>query len=569
MIKNYFRIAWRNISRHKLYTAINVLGLALGICGCLVIFLITRYEFSFDNFHPDKERIYRVVGELQWPSGEKIFLNSPIPEVAGIQTGIQGWEAAAGYHFYGANTTIQQGDQPAKKFNGNIEGSHLSASIITGPEYFDIFKYQWLVGNAAALNEPFKVVLSEKRAYQYFGVIPLDKMIGKEVIYDDSLHVHVAGIVKDWNQNTDFGYTDFISISTAPQSFLKNQISKVDWSSLRPHDSYAFVKLAKGTTAAQVNDRLAAFIKEHAKPDNPLSKFRLWLQPLGDMHFTNEFHRGDDGDDFRKAYLPTLYALMGLALFILVIAAVNFINLSTAQSIRRSKEVGIRKVMGSKRSNLVFQFLMETGILTFLAVVLSVLIVKPVLAIFREFIPEGVTFHLFNTPTLLFLLSISLVTTVLAGFYPARVLSSYLPVLSLKGEAGQQGGKTWNMRKGLIVFQFTISLLFIIGTIVIGDQIRFMRSTDKGFKSDAIITINKWGDRKGKLKTLAENVRHIAGVEKVILQGNAPMGFAHGDQRLQYKADKQIDMNMSVEAGDEEFIPFYQMKMVAGRKPIA
>ena len=564
MLINYCRIAWRSISRNKLYTGINVLGLAMGICGCLVIFLITRYEFSFDAFHPDKDRIYRVVGELKRSSGEKMFLNSPVPEAADIRTSIPGWEAAAGYHLYGANTTIPQGDGAAKKFDGRIKGSRTGSSIFTSPEYFGVFHYQWLYGSATALEEPLKVVLSEKRARLYFGNGPLDKMIGKEVIYEDSLHVRVAGIVKDWDQNTDFGYTDFISISSATNSFLRSQIATDDWRSLRPHSSHAFVKLAGGATAAKVNERLAAFIKDHVQLNDPGTKLSLWLQPLGEIHFATEFHRGDDGDDFRKPYLPTLYALMGLALFILVIAAVNFINLSTAQSIRRAKEVGIRKVMGSKRRDLVLQFLLETLLLTVAAVTLSVLLVKPVLAAFSGFIPDGVAFHLFNLPTLLFLLLVTLVTTLLAGFYPARILSSYLPVLSLKGEAAQASGRSWNLRKGLIVFQFTISLLFIIGAIVIGDQIRYMRSADKGFKSDAILTVNKWRD-KGKLRTLAENVSHIAGVDKAIVQGNAPMGFAHGGDRLKYKGDKEIEMDMSIEAGDDAFIPFYQMKLVAGR----
>jgi putative ABC transport system permease protein len=565
MLTNYFTIAWRSISRNKLYTAINILGLAMGTCACLVIFLLTRFEFSFDTFHPDKDRIYRVVGEAKRKSGEKIFLNSTIPDVAGIQTAIPDWEVTAGYHLYGANTTVPQGDQPDKKFNGRIGNSHVPASIITGPAYFAVFGYEWLYGNPAALNEPFKVVLSEKRARQYFGAGPLNKMIGKEVIYDDSLHVNVAGIVKDWNGNTDFGYTDFISISSATHSFLRAQIPTEDWSSLQPHGSHAFVKLAKGATAAQVNNKLAAFIRNHVQLKEPGAKLSLWLQPLGDIHFTSDFHPTDDGDDMRKAYLPTLYALMGLALFILVIAAVNFINLSTAQSIRRAKEVGIRKVMGGKRGNLVFQFLMETFILTSLAVVLSILLVKPVLAVFSSFIPEGVNFQFFNIPTLLFLISVTLITTLLAGFYPARVLSSYLPVLSLKGEAGQQGGKGWNMRKRLIVFQFIIALLFIIGALVMGDQIAFMHSADKGFTTDAILTINKWRDKNGQLRVLAGNVSHIAGVEQTILQGNAPMGFAHANGLLKYKADKDIDLHVSVESGDEHFIPFYQMKIIAGR----
>ena len=565
MLKNYIKIGWRNITRHKLYTIINVAGLALGICACLVIYLITSYEFGFDTFHPDKERIYRIVGEIQLGSGEKEFLNCVISDVADFQKAIPGFEATSGYHLYGEKITIPVRDGPAKKFGGRIEGSYTPTSILTGPQYFDIFKYQWLAGNAAAaLNEPFKVVLSESRARKYFGAGPIDKMIGKEVIYDDSLHVNVSGIVKDWNKTTDFGYTDFISISTATHSFLKSQIPTDDWSSLRPHASHAFVKLGKSTTASQINDRFAAFIKDHVKFP-PGAKLSMWLQPLSDIHFTNEFHRGDDGDDFRKPYLPTLYALMGLALFILILAAVNFINLSTAQSLLRAKEVGIRKVMGSRRINLVFQFLIETSVLTFFAVILSVLLVRPVLSAFSSFIPDGVSFHPFDLPTLIFLLLVTLITTLLAGFYPARVLSSYLPVLSLKGGAVQKVSGSWRMRKGLIVFQFTISLIFIIGAVIMGNQIRFMGNTDKGFNSDAIVTINNWGDRSGKTKIFAERVRNIRGIEKVILQGNSPMGFAHGSENFKYKGKDEIDLPVSFDAANEDFIPFYQMKLIAGR----
>ena len=569
MIKNYFIIAWRNISRHKVYTAINVLGLALGVSACIVIYLITSYDLSFDKFHPDKERIYRIVGEIQHSDGTKDFLNSPTDDVAGFQNQIPGFEAAAGFHLYGENVSIPDGDKPAKKFGGRIEtkGSWSPASIITGPQYFDIFKYHWLVGNAkTALSEPYKVVLSEKKARLYFGNIPLEKMIGKKVVYQDSLQLNVSGIVKDWSENTDFGFTDFISISTATHSFLKNHVPTEDWSSLSPHRSMAFVKLSAGTTAAQVNERFAAFIKEHVKPSNNGSKLSMWLESITDIHFTKEFHRGDDGDDFRKAYMPVLYLLMGLAVFILLIAAINFINLSTAQSMQRVKEIGVRKVMGSNKTNIVFQFLTETFVLTLFAVIVSVLLVNPVLSAFSSFIPQGITFHLVNGSTLIFLLIVTLTTSLLAGLYPARVLASYLPVLSLKGLVAQKAGRKANLRKVLIVFQFSISLVFIIGSIVIGNQIGFMRDADKGFNSDAIITINHWGDQGGKTKIFAESIKHISGIDKVILQGNSPMGFAHGGQNFTYKGkDQIIDLPVSFDAGDENFIPFYQMKIIAGR----
>ena len=565
MIKNYFKIAWRNITRHKIYTVINIFGLALGICACITIYLITKFDLSFDKFHPDGNRVYRIVGELQNDKGDKKFLNSVFNDVAAFQSQIPGFEAKAGLIDFGEDVTIPDGNNPPKKFDNRIVGSYNTSTIITWPEYFDIFKYKWLAGNPQTLSEPFKVVLTENRGKKYFGNIPLSEMIGKTVIYQDSLRVIVSGIIKDWTENTDFGYTDFISISTATHSFLKQRFKTEDWSSLQPHNSLVMVKLNNGVTADEINQRFAAFIKDHVKFQQPGTKLTMYLQPLSDIHFTKEFRRGDDGDDFRKAYMPTLYSLIGVAVFILLIAAVNFINLSTAQSIQRAKEIGVRKVLGSSRRNITFQFLAETFVLTVLATVISVMLVSPILALFKDYIPEGIEFQIFNPSTLIFLFSVIIITTVLAGFYPARVLASYLPILSLKGVSFQKGSEKINLRKALIVFQFTISMLFIIAAIIMGKQMNFMKNADKGFNSDAIITVDKWRDRDNKLKILAENVRHIPGVDKVLWQGNNPMGFAKTSNTFKFKGKKEITINPVIEEGDDQYLSFYQMKLVAGR----
>jgi putative ABC transport system permease protein len=568
MFKNYFKTAWRNISRNKIYTVINILGLALGICSCVVIFLITSYDFSFDKFHPDRDRIYRIVGEMQNSSGQKNFLNSPINDVGGFQNQIPGFDAASGIYSLGADVTIPKANQPSKKFNSRIEGSYVASNVITWPQYFDIFNYKWLAGNAQVLNEPFKVVLTENRAHQYFGNISVSSMIGRSVIYDDSLQVSVAGVVKDWTGNTDFGYTDFISISTATHSFLKNHIPTEDWNSLSPHQSMAFVKLAPHVTPGQIDKRFAAFIKTHVKLPMDGSKLRMYLQPLSGIHFTSDFHRGDDGDNFRKAYLPALYALMGVALFILIIAAVNFINLSTAQSIQRAKEIGVRKVLGSGKRNIIFQFLTETFLLTLCAVSVSLLLVKPMLYVFKDYIPEGLTVDLFSSSMIIFLLTVTIATTLLAGFYPAKVLASYLPVLSLKGTALQKGTEKLNLRKALIVFQFTISLIFIVGALVIGRQIGFMNNADKGFNTDDIITLTNWNDKEGKLKVLAHEIKQIKGVEKVLMQNHAPMGFAQMMNTFKYKGKEEITTQPLMEIGNDQYIPFYQMKLIAGRNMV-
>ncbi len=327
----------------------------------------------------------------------------------------------------------------------------------------------------------------------------------------------------------------------------------------------AFVKLATGTTADQINARFATYIRQHVKFKNPGSFLSMHLQPLTDLHFSPTLNRGDDGDNFRKAYMPLLYSLIGLALFILLIAAVNFINLSTAQSVQRAKEIGVRKVLGSNKTRIVYQFLLETMVLTLCAVVLSALLVKPVLAAFAYYIPGSIVFRPFQPSTLIFLMVITIVTTLLAGLYPSRVLAAYLPVLSLKGGPVQKGTDKINLRKALIIFQFTFSMIFIIAALVVGKQIRYMNSADKGFNSDAVITINNWNDHEGKLKVFATNISHIPGVKKAIWQGTAPMGFAQNMEMYKYR-EKEADSRMVLaDMGDQSFIPFYGMKIIAGR----
>jgi len=564
MILNYFKIAWRNILRYRVFSLINVLGLALGISSCIVIYTITSYDFSFDKFHEDRNRIYRIVGNMQKGTGETEFLNTPFGDVAGFKDQIPGFEAKSGFILYGGSISVPNGNESPKKFDNRISNSYSSTAIITWPQYFDVFKYKWLAGSPQTLNDPYKVVLSEKRAKIYFGDLPLNEMIGKSVIYDDSLKLSVSGIVQDWTGNTDFGYTDFISISSATRSFLKSRIPAEDWTSLYPHNAMAFVKLQKGVTPEQVNSRFAAYIKEHVKLP-PGGKLTMFLQSINDIHYSSSFRRSDDGDDFRKAYLPTLYILMGVALFIMIIATVNFINLSTAQSVQRAKEIGVRKVLGGSKKGIMLQFFTETFVLTLFAVFLSILLVKPLLLLFSDYIPDGAVFEPFNPSTLQFLAIITLVTTFLAGFYPARILAGYLPVLNLKGSSLKTGKEKINLRKALIVFQFTISCVFIIGALVMGKQIKFMTSGDKGFNSDAIITINKWRDNTGKLPVLAESIKQIKGVDKVILQGTPPMGFAQMTANYIFKGKEEIHLEPLLKVGNEDYISFYQMKLIAGK----
>ena len=564
MLLGCLRIAWRKIIGHKLYSFIHVIGLTLGISACLIIYLITSYDFSFDNFLPDKDRIFRIVGNIQDKQGNQRFLNSPVIEVADFQYTIPGFEAKTGFFPFSGSITIPAAN--GKKFKGTIENTGAATSILTGSDFFEVFPYQWLAGSAQALDTPFRVVLTESAARRYFGQGPPDRFLGQKVIFKDSLPVWMGGIIKDWNKNSDFKYDQFISLRTAPSSFLKSSIPTADWTSLRPGQSQAFVKLARGVTASQVNAAFASFIKGHVRqvaffPTD--SKLKIYLQPLTDIHFTTDYYREDDGDRIDKPYLPILYALMGLAGFILVLAAINFINLSTAQANERAKEVGVRKVMGSGRGRLILQFLLETLVLTLLAVLLSVLLAGPLLVVFRSFIPRGMTFHFGDPGTLLFLLLLTLLTTLLAGYYPARVLSSYSPVLSLKGPAFRQGSTRGSLRKVMIVFQFSLSIAFIIGGMVIGNQIHFMHHINKGFISDNIITMTNDDATADELRLFSENVRERTDLW-ITRQSHNPMSFDDRSGYFTYRGKGLIEQKALIIATDRSFIPLYNIKILAG-----
>src|SRR5580704_15771884 len=212
------KVAWRNIFRQRWYSVIHVLGLAIGICVCIVIYLIGRYELSFDNFHPDANRIYRIVGEVRDKDGNSVFLNSPFKDVAGIEHLIAGFDAKTAFHLFGSTISVPAADGQGMKAYGNRqEGSYALSTILTGPEFFHLFPHVWLAGDSSVLSQPGRIVLAESVARKYFGSVRVEQMLDRKVIYDDSLTLKVAAIVRDWDRPSDLNYTSFISIGTAPE----------------------------------------------------------------------------------------------------------------------------------------------------------------------------------------------------------------------------------------------------------------------------------------------------------------------------------------------------------------
>jgi putative ABC transport system permease protein len=574
MFRNYFKTAWRNLVRNKVNTTINVLGLTLGITVCLIIFLLVRFELSYDRFHPDKDRIYRVVANSGGPDGERQFgfITTALPDDARKE--ISGFESVAGFdNLYSAVIVPREGGEN-RVFDAAKAGEEASPIIITEPQFFDVFHYRWLAGNAAtALVEPFRVVLSEKEATKYFGPRSPDhpgspdgpgspdQWLGRRLIYRDSLTVTVSGIVADWDEHSDYAFRDFISFPTIAHSFLKNDFES-SWS-MWDYDAQSIVKLAPGVTKAQVERQLPAFMARH-KVGPKEFKMALSLQPLADIHFNEKY-----ADDFaRKVSLPTLYGLAAIAAFILLIAAINFINLSTAQSVQRAREIGVRKVLGGRRPAIILQFLSEALLIVLFATALTLLICPPLLVALQSLLPRGVKLEVFQGSTLLFLAITVVVTCLLAGFYPARVLSSYQPALSLKGQGIQQLNSRSYLRKALIVFQFTVSLIFIIGTMIIGRQIHYMLNTDLGFDHDAIVIIRANQDRPNhKRAVLAQKFRELPDVQLVARHMEAPTAKGHPGTFIEPMGNVASDKKVmaSFDMCDTDYIRLYGMHIVAGR----
>ena len=567
MLKSYWILAWRTLVRNKLYTLVNVLGLALGICVCLVIYLVASYEFSFDTFHPDHDRIFCVDAGMH--GGHLNCVPGPMP--AAMRREMTGFQTVAAFQTYAASVTIP-GDQNGEPKSFNDDGS----LAVAEPQYFDIFHYRWLSGNAAtSLIIPNSVVLTAEKARAYFGDIDPGRIIGRTIYYQDSLMVRVTGVVADWTGNSDFNFKQWISYATIPVSFLRNEIVLDGWDKIN-RSSQVMIKLAKDVKPSQIDAQFNAFTKRHYGPN---AAFAARLKPLSGIHFHPEY-----GGLGRKASLSVLYTLMAVAGFILILAIINFVNLSTAQSMQRAREIGVRKVLGGSRSGIAVQFFAETLLLTTTAVGLAALAVKPVSSVFADLIPAEVHFRL-DGATLLFLLLVTAATTLLAGFYPAKVLGSYQPTVTLKGITASPGGGKGTLRKGLIVFQFTVSLLFIIASLVIGSQLRYVLHADLGFKTDAIITLSRprvdrpdvmafQSDRvrqpavveTGKIAVLMDKIRQLAGVQQVIRESREPLGEMHwgfGGGGLKGSDEKPFDV--SFHYGNEDYVPFYGMKLVAGR----
>ncbi|WP_194776842.1 ABC transporter permease [Pararhodonellum marinum] len=558
MLKNYLKIAWRNILRNKLRTSIHVLGLAIGIAVCFVIFNVISFSYSFDRFHSNKDHIFQITtlttyGDQSWP-------NSGVPSPLGEAVKYELVGVAEAAHFYTMHNTL------VLLPDGNKNLGRSNQVILSDPSFFKIFEREWLAGNSAlALEQPHAVVLTESSMQKYFPGQDPTAVLGKEILYleRDSLITVVTGIVKDYSENTDFTFTDFISTSTL-MTLKGNSLesSQDQWATV-DSNSQLFVLLEENWTDEEVEAGLAGIVDKYIHLEEGRNT-QFFIQPLSELHFTHPYTT-------QRAVKMVLKGLMIIGIILLVTACLNFINLETAQAINRSKEVGIRKSMGSSKGQLIQQFLTETYLLVGLAIGVSFILTELTVSYFSDYLPGGMQIHFLSFENVLFLLGLSVVLTFLSGIYPAFILGNYQPDLAIRGDLKDHRGFSFGffLRKNLTVIQFTLSIAFIISVLAITKQINFLNSQELGFDKESLMYARApYLDPSTEATNLPikERLEQESFVQGVSLSSDMVassglwttlIGFTHLDQKKEHEVQAKTI--------DEDFVKVNGLKLLAGR----
>ncbi len=551
MIYNYLKFSIRNLLNNKAQSLINIFGLALGIACCIMIFLVVRYELSYDTFHSKGDRIYRV--NTKFIQTDVFSGGAPLAVAKALKENFPEVEQAT-TTVYAYEKLFKVGDELYKQKD----------VVYVAPEYFTILDAKWLAGNPkSALAEPNTVVLTKSVAQKFFGSTEQDviqQALGKTIKYDGEHELKITGILEDFPTNTDLPFKVLISWIT-----LKNHapwLDLNDWISFSQTYNH-FVLLREGVDVTQLQHKLPAIEKKYMGVVDASRRTHL-LQPLSEMHFDERFGNYSS----RVIAKENIAGLVLIGMFILLIACINFINLATAQSVKRSKEVGVRKVLGAKRSQLVWQFLTETSLLSFLALFLGLVFSYLFAPQLKALLGLNFTFRPFTDLELLgFLLAVTTLVSLLAGIYPALILSGYQPIAALKNKVGTPKSSAVKLRQSLIVAQFAIAQVLIIGTLVVSSQLEYFRSIPMGFDQDAIITINFPSENKVQTSDALRNqLEQIPGVQKLSYALEAPSAhkeywstftFAGSDPSQEYYT-KELPI-------DHTYLETYGLTLLAGK----
>ncbi|WP_295127470.1 ABC transporter permease [uncultured Chitinophaga sp.] len=545
MFRNYFKIAYRNLKRNKSYAIINIAGLATGIAACVLIFLVLHYQLSFDNFHPDSERLYRVVVADTGVTGASRTDAIALPMPGAFKQELTQFEYVSGVaKTDGDQILVKEGSGEPKKFSqDNV--------FFIDPDFFSMTGFKFLAGDKTVLNDPDNAVLSRQTAERMYG--SWQNALGKTFKYRNRQDCKVAAIIENPPANTDFniqmafrhrntyfgGFEDWVSISSG---------------------SNLYVKLRPGVSDELVRREMRALVVRHAAN----SKRTPFLQPMNEVHFDTDYENLS-GTVVSKASRITLI-LIGV--FLLITACVNFINLATAQAVSRSCEIGVRKTLGSSRRQLIIQFMSEMLLITITAMIIGAIIAVVTLPFINDLLETRVSLNAQNIlPLGLFLVGITLVVTLLSGFYPAIVLSGFNPVMALKNRITTRTIGGLSLRRVLVVFQFMIAQSLIIGTLVVLQQMNYFSSTSMGYNKESVVNVPIPPDSasRSKVEVLRQQLLEYPGITMISASSVTPSDFGHWWSGFRYDNRAEgTGWATTIKWGDADFFKVYDIQFVAG-----
>jgi putative ABC transport system permease protein len=490
MFRLHLKIALRNLWRNKTFSVINIVGLAVGLSACLLLLLYVNYELNFDRQYKDADKIYQVMTNFQDASGKvtstgrspgngiALAIKAKIPEIDAV-------------------TRIGGGDD---NLIANQQKSFKKSDLFADPDILKVYNFEFIAGDpSSALNTPNSVVLTDKTAELLFGNT---NVINKSVRYRNRFDLKVTGVIKDLPVNTSIRF-DYLM----PWSFYENVetwVKNPGWS------NFSFLAMAKVNNPALL-DRINAKVKKLFNENFKESRNENFLFPLADLHLHGEFVNGKSaGGDIERIYL-----FLGLAFGILLIACINFMNMATAKSERRAKEVGIKKTIGATRASLISQFLTEALLLTFVAAVIAVAFVEVSLPLFNNLLTLEITIEYTNAGYWLGIFTVALATGVLSGVYPALFLSSFNPIQTLKKKTARGTVVPINLRQVLVVGQFCFAIMLIIGTLVIYRQIQFIKDRPVGYSLNLLAEMPQDGELSNKFELFKEQLLKTGAVTAV------------------------------------------------------
>ncbi|MES2428774.1 MAG: ABC transporter permease [Bacteroidota bacterium] len=552
MIRNYIKTAFRSLLKNKSFTIINVLGLSLGLAACLLIVFYVADELSYDKFNTMADRIYRANTDIRYGGNESSYAITPPPLAAALKN-LPEVELAA--------RLLHNGGIRIKKGNENIQEDRI---VYSDPAIFSIFTLPVIEGDATtALKDPNTVAITESTAKKYFNDI---HAVGKTLTINNKDVYKITAVIKDIPSQSHFNFDFFLSLASRDEWKSTNWLNYV---------CSTYILLKPNTSIQNLQPKLQALMKNAVNSQtgeatmnlDALEKtgnyIRINLTPLTDIHLLSN-RRYELGVNSSIQYV---YIFSAIAIFILLLACVNFINLSTARSANRAREVGVRKVLGSPRKYLIAQFIAESVIVTLFAITIAALAAWALLPVFNQIAGKALSIQL---PTLIWvlpsLIATAIIIGVLAGSYPAFFLSAFQPIHVLKGKLAT-GFKGGNLRSVLITIQFGISIFLIIGTATIYNQLHYIQHKDLGFNRNQVLIIKNTQSLHGQAKLLKQEVKEFTGVTNASLSGYQPTGKNRNPDAVFTNPDTNPKNALYTEVWtvDEDYLTTMGMTLLKGR----